>query len=91
MAALLVVFAATMALQATRIAEERDRANREAATATQVSDFLVGLFAVSDPSEARGNTLTAREILESGARRIEKNLAAQPEVQARVMATMGAV
>jgi eukaryotic-like serine/threonine-protein kinase len=90
-AALLVVFAATMALQARRIAQERDRANREAATATQVSDFLVGLFAVSDPSEARGTTLTAREILESGARRIEKNLAAQPEVQARLMATMGTV
>ena len=37
-------------------------------TAKQVSDFLVGLFKVSDPSEARGQTLTAREILAKGAR-----------------------
>ena len=88
---LLVIFATTMAVQARRIARERDRANSEAATATQVSDFLVGLFRVSDPSEARGNTLTAREILEKGAAKVEKDLESQPQVQARLMATMGTV
>jgi eukaryotic-like serine/threonine-protein kinase len=87
---LLVAFGVTMGLQARRIARERDRANREAATATQVSDFLVGLFAVSDPNEARGNALTAREILENGAQRIDKDLAGQPDIQAKLMATMGA-
>ncbi len=80
-----------MAIQAGRIARERDRANQEAATAKQVSDFLVGLFKVSDPNEARGNALTAREILESGVANIEKDLAGQPEVQARMMGTMGAI
>jgi tetratricopeptide (TPR) repeat protein len=54
-----------------------------------VSDFLVGLFALSDPSAARGNTITAREILDSGAARIETDLAAQPLVRARLMLTMG--
>ena len=88
---LLVAFAATMAVQAQRIAKERDRANTEAATAKQVSDFLVGLFTVSDPSEARGNTLTAREILDKGAAKIDRDLTGQPEVQARLMATMGNV
>ena len=51
--ALLVIFAVGMAMQARRIARERDRANQEAATARQVSDFLVGLFRVSDPGQAR--------------------------------------
>jgi serine/threonine protein kinase/tetratricopeptide (TPR) repeat protein len=88
---LLIAFAAIMAVQARRIARERDRANWEAATAKQVSEFLVGLFKVSDPSEAKGNALTAREILESGAANIERDLAGQPEVQARIMATMGIV
>ena len=60
-ALVLVAFATAMALQAQRIGRERDRANREAETAKYVSDFLVGLFNVSDPSEARGNTLTAKE------------------------------
>ena len=88
---LLVAFAATMAIQAGRIARERDRANHEAATATQVSDFLVGLFEVSDPSEARGNTLTAREILDKGAAKIDKGLGGEPAVRARLQRTLGAV
>jgi hypothetical protein len=72
--ALLAVFAAVMTVQAERIARERDRANQEATTAKQVSDFLVGLFKVSDPTEARGNTLTAREILARGSRQVETDL-----------------
>ena len=80
-----------MAIQARQIAQERDRANREAATAKQVSEFLIGLFNVSDPSEARGNTLTAREILAKGARQVEDSLRDQPDVQARLAATIGAV
>jgi eukaryotic-like serine/threonine-protein kinase len=88
---LLLTFTGIMTVQARRIARERDRANQEAATATQVSDFLVGLFKVSDPSEARGNTLTAREILAKGALQLEGGLRDQPQVQARLQATIGAV
>jgi eukaryotic-like serine/threonine-protein kinase len=89
--AILAAFSLVMAIQARRIAQERDRANREAATAKQVSEFLVGLFTVSDPSQARGNTLTAREILANGARRVEDSLRSQPDVQARLAATIGEV
>ena len=88
---LLVGFAIVMAVQAGRIAVERDRANEEAETARQVSDFLVGLFEVSDPSEARGNTITAREILDRGAGRISEELEDQPLVQARLQQTIGSV
>ncbi len=66
-------------------------ARSEAATARQVSDFVVGLFKVSDPSEARGNAITAREILDSGAAKIQTDLATQPRVQARLMNTIGDV
>jgi len=89
--ALLVAFAGTMVVQTQRIKRERDRANKEAATATQVSGFLAGLFKVSDPSEARGNTLTAREILDKGTRDIERTLATQPQQQVRLQATIGTV
>jgi eukaryotic-like serine/threonine-protein kinase len=88
---LLAVFAGVMTIQARRIARERDRANQEATTAKQVSDFLVGLFKVSDPTEARGNTLTAREILARGSRQVEADLHEQPQVQARLKATIGHV
>jgi eukaryotic-like serine/threonine-protein kinase len=86
---MLVAFAVTMAVQAQRIARERDRANRQAETARQVSSFLVGLFEVSKPSEAVANSITAREILDTGAQRIQQDLKGQPEIQAALMSTMG--
>ena len=95
---LLVAFAAAMAVQAGRIARERDRANAEAAranleaeSAARVTEFLTGLFAVSDPSQARGESITARELLDRGAEELETELADQPELQARLMTTMGGV
>lgn len=87
----LLVFAATMTVQATRIARERDQTRLEAATANQALEFLTGLFEVSNPSEARGNSITAREILDRGAEEIEESLADQPVAQARLMSTMGEV
>lgn len=78
--------------------EQRDLANQartqaevEAETAKQTTDFMVGLFEVSDPSEARGNTITAREIMDKGATRIENELTTQPAIQATLMETMGSV
>src|SRR5262249_22477652 len=85
----LLAVAISTTVQAVRIRRERDRANREALAARSVADFLVGLFRVSDPSEARGSQVTAREILDKGRSEIEKGLAGQPEVQARLMGTLG--
>ena len=92
-AATLVVLliAALVGFYTTRLAQERDRARLEAATATLVSDFLQGLFAVSDPGESGGEDLTARAVLDQGAERIEHELADQPVVQARMMHVMGEV
>ncbi len=96
--AALALFAGVMAFQAWRIAREAERANREAerarqeaAAAREVADFLVNVFEVSDPGEARGNTVTARELLDRGARRVQAGLADQPLTQARLMDAMGVV
>jgi tetratricopeptide (TPR) repeat protein len=70
---------------------QRVRAEAETETARQTTNFLVGLFEVSDPSEARGNTVTAREILDLGAQRIGSELFDQPAVQATLMDTIGTV
>ncbi len=87
----LALFAGAMAIQAGRIARERDRANQEAETARRVSDFMVDLFKVSDPSEARGNSITAREILDRGVEELRDELADQPVVQARLLHAVGRV
>jgi non-specific serine/threonine protein kinase/serine/threonine-protein kinase len=95
---LLLAFGVTMAVQAQRIARERDRANRESArasreaeAATQVADFLSGLFRVSDPAESRGQALTARAVLDRGAARLDAELKHDPALQARLLMTMGDV
>ena len=88
---LFLAFSVTMAVQARRIARERDRANQEAQASQRVAEFLTALFRVSDPSEARGNTITAREILDKGASRIVQELKSEPIIQARLMDTIGEV
>ena len=70
---------------------QRIRAEDEAETARQTTRFMIDLFKVSDPSEALGNTITAREILDKGAERIDQELAGQPAIQATLMDTMGTV
>ncbi len=82
------LFGTTAGLIRARRAESRART--DAATAQQVSSFMVDLFAVSDPAEARGRPPSAREILDRGATRIDA-LGDQPEVRARLMETMGRV
>ncbi len=87
----LAVVGAAMTFPVGRTRGEARRAEREAAAARQISGFLESLFQVADPGEARGNSVTAREILDEGSRRIERQLADQPAVQARLMAVMGGV
>ncbi len=87
----LAAFGVTMAIQARRVAREAERANREADAAHRVTDFLVGLFEVSDPSESRGNSVTAREMLDRGAKKIGAELGDQPLVRAKMMDAIGTV
>ena len=77
--------------QARVAAHERDLARQEAAKARQVTEFMVNLFQVADPAESRGDTLTAHQILDRGARRISSELATQPAVQATMMDAIGRV
>jgi non-specific serine/threonine protein kinase/serine/threonine-protein kinase len=90
-AAALVVGLSVAAIGLVRARRAETLARQEAETSRQVASFLTGLFRVSDPSEARGNSVTAREILDRGAERIRGDLAAQPLVQAQLMHTMGMV
>ena len=89
-AALLVAFGVTTAFQARALARERDRARLEAASAREVSEFLVGVFEVADPlASQRSGDPRASDLLDRGATRIESDLAAQPAVQARLLGVIG--
>jgi eukaryotic-like serine/threonine-protein kinase len=80
-ALLLVAFGVMQAIQLRRTMRERDRADR-------VTKFMTGMFKVSNPSEARGNAVTAREILDKSSKEIETGLRKDPELQAQLMETM---
>ena len=77
-------FAAVQRLELRRITRERDRANR-------ITEFMTNMFKGSDPSKARGNTITAREILDKASKDIDTGLINDPELQAQMMDVMGNV
>jgi eukaryotic-like serine/threonine-protein kinase len=77
-------FTGVQAVQLRRIAAERDRAAR-------ITNFMTGMFKISDPSEARGNSVTAREILDKASSDIDAGLSKDPELQSQLMYAMGKV
>jgi tetratricopeptide (TPR) repeat protein len=83
--------AAYALLQRAAAQRETLRAEAEARTSKEATRFLVDLFKIFDPSEARGNTVTAREMMDKGAVRIESELSAEPAIQATLMDTVGTV
>jgi len=70
------------------IAWQAVRAEREAQRATTIKDFLVGVFRASDPRIAadkpRGE-ITARELLDASAPKIESGFALQPATQVELL------
>jgi len=78
---LAVISAIAQTIQLRRIRHERDRADR-------ITDFLTDMFKVPAPSEARGNTVTAREILDRSSNEIERELHQDPEVRSQLMLVM---
>jgi len=73
------------------VTRQRDRAQTAAMESQQVSTFLRSLFEVAAPTRSQGEQITARQLLDRGAARIEDELADQPAVQAAMMTLMGDV
>jgi tetratricopeptide (TPR) repeat protein len=69
----------------------RNEAVRQAETSRKVTAFIVDLFNIYDPSGGVGSAITAREILDKGAARIDTELADEPAIQATLMDTMGTI
>jgi non-specific serine/threonine protein kinase/serine/threonine-protein kinase len=80
---LLAAFGIMQSIQIRRITRERDRADR-------IAQFMINMFKVSDPTESRGNTVTAREILDKSAKGIDA-LKDDPVQQSQLLDVMGNV
>lgn len=77
--------------QANIATKERDIAQREAAKALAAQDYLVELFEAADPANSQGDQITAREIVQRGIERLEKNLGTEPEVHLEMLKVLGRV
>jgi eukaryotic-like serine/threonine-protein kinase len=75
-------------LERDRASRERDRAGRERDRATRITDFMTNMFRVSDPSEARGSSVTAREILDKASTEMTSGLAHDADAQSQMLYVM---
>jgi len=73
------------------VSAQRDQALLQAERADQVSDFLIALFAQSDPLSTGAGPTDVREFLELGTERLRQELSEQPEVRASLLRALGRV
>jgi serine/threonine protein kinase/tetratricopeptide (TPR) repeat protein len=90
-AVVVVMIGGLTAFYTSRLATERDRAQREAAKAAKVSEALTGLLTGADPiaNRATPDGLTARGLLDASAERVQQELADLPEAQAEIFTVIG--
>jgi tetratricopeptide (TPR) repeat protein len=72
-----------------RLAEEKQRAENEAARAREVSAFLVDLVDLSESERKASREITVREILDRAAQRVSTDLAGQPRLQGSLQNVIG--
>ncbi len=96
---LAAVLALTVALgtagtawQAARATREAVSARREADRANAIKDFALGLFARADPRNGASlTTMTAKQVLDSGADSADATFAKQPDTEMELLAALGAI
>ena len=93
LASILAAVFAVLAVQATRARndarEAQARAELELTSERQTREFLLSVFHQTDPSEARGNSVTVREVLDNAVARIDQTRFSRPEIRSRFLAAMG--
>jgi serine/threonine protein kinase len=62
------------------------QAREESARAVAARDFMLNIFQRADQEKARGATVTARDLLETGRKDVMTRLAGQPKLQAELLA-----
>lgn len=80
----LLGFSIALTVQNRIVVQERD-------TAREISQFLEDVFMAQDPAQTRGTSITADEILATGAARVQDDLNDRPEIQSALMGTIGRV
>ena len=94
-AASIIAFGALMAglvgiaWQGQRAERERDIALNEADKAARVATFMTSLFQLANPAQSGGDSITVRDMLDSGRVWIDRELTGQPELRSQLMFRLG--
>ena len=87
----LLVGVAARTQEAQRANMEAERARRALSQAEQLSDFLIGLFEITDPDRRFDEPGSVDELLAKAESRMDEELAELPLARARVLQTLGRV
>jgi serine/threonine protein kinase/tetratricopeptide (TPR) repeat protein len=85
----LVAGVVTSTWLAVRAQEEAAAAGQARAEAEEFARFLGETFRLAAPLRSQGATITARELLDRGAARVESDLGTQPATQFRMLLALG--
>jgi serine/threonine protein kinase/Tfp pilus assembly protein PilF len=85
-----VVAAAVLVALAVSLAQTA-AARRESKRAAAAQAYLTSLFEQIDPARSAGSAPTVRDLLERGSKRLDRELAQQPELRAEMDALLGQV
>ena len=84
----MIVAAVGFALQAERVARERDRAEREAARANSIASFLQNTLSSADPWTGGSRSVTVTDALASAVSKLDQSFQQQPLDGAAVRRTI---
>ena len=84
----IVLLAVSTGFTARVVLAERE-ARVQAQVAERTTDFLIDAFSLSDPTRADEHDFSAREVLDRGRERIDRELVEQPRVRARLLEALG--
>ena len=90
-AAVVLLLSGFVLYHSLRLARERDRAQREAEKASEVASFLTTVLGTADPMGTGTGQLTSRDLLDESVRRMDRELAEQPEIKAALLARVGQI
>jgi serine/threonine protein kinase/tetratricopeptide (TPR) repeat protein len=87
----LAIFVGMLVRERTRARGAEQEARNQAEAATQVSEFLVGLFDIASPDGGSDPDVTARDLVDRGAERIRQEMTGAPVVRGQLLDTLGKV
>jgi serine/threonine protein kinase len=82
---------ATLLASGAAVVWQARQTEHQAHTTLAVKDFLLGLFTAVDPREAKGREVSAHELLDRGAQRIERDHVLDASQKGEIEATLGRI